>query len=141
MPGSLRHFARLWVIARSLARHDALFLLEIHPAGVTIARIARLLWRPAAAVRELRRGQRLALALTALGPTFIKFGQALSTRADLLGEQTAADLSELQDRLPPFPFAEAKRTIESDLGAPLEVLYAHFEQTPVAAASIAQVHL
>jgi ubiquinone biosynthesis protein len=137
---ALRHFGRLWVIARSLARHDALFLLELHPAGATLARMAKVLWRPKASVKGLRPGQRLALSLTALGPTFIKFGQALSTRADLLGEEAAADLAELQDRLPPFSFAEAKRTIEEDFEAPLESLYRSFDPAPVAAASIAQVH-
>ncbi len=137
---ALRHLSRLLVIAKSLARHDALFLLELHPAGVTLARIARILWRPKPAVKGLRPGQRLALALSDLGPTFIKFGQALSTRADLLGEETAADLSGLQDRLPPFSFAEAKRAIEEDFEAPLETLFKSFDPAPVAAASIAQVH-
>ncbi len=88
----------------------------------------------------MRPGQRLALALAALGPTFIKFGQALSTRADLLGENVAADLSELQDRLPPFPAAQARAAIENDFGAPLNTLYSSFNDVPVAAASIAQVH-
>jgi ubiquinone biosynthesis protein len=136
----LRNFARLWVIGRTLARYDALFLLKIHPAGAFIARVCGLLWWPRKDVRDLRPGLRLALALTALGPTFIKFGQALSTRADLLGEQEAADLSELQDRLPPFPFAQAKQAIEEDFGRPLNTIYASFDETPVAAASIAQVH-
>ena len=137
---AIRHFVRLCVIARSLARHDALFLLELHPAGATLSRLARTVWRPKAAVKGLRRGQRLALALTALGPTFIKFGQALSTRTDLLGEEAAADLSQLQDRLPPFPFADAKRTIEEDFETPLASLYKSFDPVSVAAASIAQVH-
>jgi ubiquinone biosynthesis protein len=140
MRRSLRNLGRLWVIARSFARHDALFLAETHPAGRTAARAARILWRPRKDVRGLRPGQRLAMALTALGPTFIKFGQALSTRADLLGEEVAADLSKLQDRLAPFPFAAAKATIESDFGVPLTALYASFDETAVAAASIAQVH-
>jgi len=137
---SFRNFGRLWVIARSFAQHDALFLLESHPAGRNAAQAARMLWSPLPAVRSLRPGERLAMALTALGPTFIKFGQALSTRADLLGEQAAADLSRLQDRLPPFPFAEAKAVIEGDFGVPLESLYASFNEVAVAAASIAQVH-
>jgi ubiquinone biosynthesis protein len=137
---ALRNFGRLWVVARSFAQYDALFLLEVHPLGSAAARGARLFWRRRGDVKGLRPGQRLALALTALGPTFIKFGQALSTRADLLGEQTAADLSGLQDRLPPFPFAQAKASIETDLGAPLATFYTRFDENAVAAASIAQVH-
>ncbi len=137
---SFRNISRLWAIGRCLTRHDALTLAEGHPAGRTMARIARLIWSPRKSMRELREGQRLALALTELGPTFIKFGQALSTRSDLLGEQAAADLSNLQDRLPPFPFAEAKATIESDFAAPLSTKYSSFDEKPVAAASIAQVH-
>jgi len=136
----LRNFGRLWAIAREFAQHDALFLFEAHPAGLAGTRIARALWRPRGHVKSLRPGERLALALAALGPTFIKFGQALSTRADLLGEQVAADLSRLQDRLPPFPFQYAKAAIENDFGVPLEGLFASFDETAVAAASIAQVH-
>ncbi|MFQ5939608.1 MAG: 2-polyprenylphenol 6-hydroxylase, partial [Alphaproteobacteria bacterium] len=67
-------------------------------------------------------------------------GQTLSTRADLIGEEMAADLSELQDRLPPFAGAQARRTIEEELGRPLEALFTRFDDTPAAAASIAQVH-
>ena len=137
---SLRHLGRLWVIARHFAHYDAFFLVEAHPAGRSAARAAGFLWRPHKTVKALRPGVRLALALAALGPTFIKFGQALSTRADLLGEQVAADLSGLQDRLPPFAFADAKATIERDFGVPLGQLYLSFDETAVAAASIAQVH-
>jgi ubiquinone biosynthesis protein len=136
----IRSFIRLFVIARSLARHDALFLFEVHPAGVVAARIARTTFRRRADTEGLRPGQRLAQALTELGPTFIKFGQALSTRADIFGEQVTADLAELQDHLPPFPAAAARATIAEDFGAPVEQLFASFDNTPVAAASIAQVH-
>ena len=140
MFSTFRHLSRLAGIARNFAQHDALFLFEMHPSGAGFARVARTVWRPRAEVKGLRPGQRLALALTALGPTFIKFGQALSIRADLLGEQVAADLTGLQDRLPPFPFAAAKASIEADFGAPLATLYTSFDEAPVAAASIAQVH-
>jgi len=136
----LRNFGRLWVIGRTLARHDALFLLHIHPAGAMVARVCGILWPARKESRALRPGQRLAFALAELGPTFIKFGQALSTRADLLGEEEAADLSELQDRLPPFPFEQAKEAIEADFGKPLSALYSSFDPAAVAAASIAQVH-
>jgi ubiquinone biosynthesis protein len=133
-----RNLRRLLHIARVLARHDALFLLEeAFPAsriGAAILRGGR------ASVSQGRPGERLANALSELGPTFIKLGQALSTRADLLGEQMAADLSQLQDKLPPFPAAEARRIIAEELAAPVESLYQSFDDVPVAAASIAQVH-
>lgn len=83
-------------------------------------------------------GKGLARALENLGPAFIKLGQALSTRSDIIGEETAADLSRLRDRLPPFPAARA--IIAAELKAPVESLFREFENKPVAAASIAQVH-
>src|SRR6056297_2923532 len=78
-------------------------------------------------------------ALTALGPAYIKFGQILSTRPDLVGEELAAQLRVLQDKLAPFPLDEAKSSIAHELGAPVEALFDEFSP-PVAAASIAQVH-
>ena len=88
----------------------------------------------------MRRGQRLSLALQALGPSFIKAGQALSTRADLIGEDIARDLTNLQDSLPPFSTKIARATVEQQLGAPIENLFTSFDDTAIAAASIAQVH-
>jgi ubiquinone biosynthesis protein len=88
----------------------------------------------------LRPGQRLAAALDELGPGFIKLGQMLSTRADLLGEEIAADLALLQDRLPAFPGAAVRAAIEAEFAQPLEILYRSFDETAIAAASIAQVH-
>jgi ubiquinone biosynthesis protein len=135
---SLRHLARLFAIFRTLARHDALFPLE--RAGVTpmVVLAARLFGRHADLGRP---GERLAYAFQELGPTFIKLGQVLSTRPDLLGDEVTQDLSSLQDRLPPFPGAAAKAIIMRELDAPLETLFAAFDETPIAAASIAQVHL
>tara|TARA_Y100000588_G_scaffold28251_1_gene27648 strand:+ start:2660 stop:4147 length:1488 start_codon:yes stop_codon:yes gene_type:complete len=89
---------------------------------------------------ELHWGDRLTKCLIELGPSFIKFGQTLATRSDLLGDESATALSLLQDRLPPFPFSEAKTTVEQELGFPTEQLFSSFNESPVAAASIAQVH-
>ncbi len=78
-------------------------------------------------------------ALTALGPAYIKFGQVLSTRPDVVGPDTALQLRVLQDKLPAFPVADARSEVERELGAPLDTLFSEFSE-PVAAASIAQVH-
>ncbi len=78
-------------------------------------------------------------ALTALGPAYIKFGQILSTRPDVVGDELALQLQVLQDKLPPFSIEEAKATVEYELGLPVDLLFSSFSE-PVAAASIAQVH-
>ncbi|MGB1057576.1 MAG: ABC1 kinase family protein, partial [Candidatus Puniceispirillaceae bacterium] len=85
-------------------------------------------------------GGALAHALVRLGPGFIKFGQALSTRADLIGPDMSHALAQLQDRLPPFPAAVARRLVASQSGNALEERFARFDDEAVAAASIAQVH-
>jgi ubiquinone biosynthesis protein len=135
----IANLRRLSTIGITLARHDALFLVADTPlpgALKTLAQVAaRLLrWRDL----PLRPGERLAAALTALGPTFIKFGQALSVRPDLVGGDLADDLGRLRDRLPPF--ADPRGELERALGQPVESLFTWFDATPVAAASIAQVH-
>jgi ubiquinone biosynthesis protein len=86
------------------------------------------------------RGERLRLALEELGPIFVKLGQALSTRRDLLPEDIADELAKLQDRVPPFDATVARRTIEEAYGKPVTEMFASFETEPLAAASIAQVH-
>ena len=133
---SLRHVARLVGIALILARYDALFLLEPLTGPRLLFRLARLFRRR----RAGRPGERLAAAFHAIGPAFIKLGQMLATRADLLGDDVAADLARLQDRLPPFPASEARALVEAEFGCPLGELFAAFDDVPVAAASIAQVH-
>ncbi len=136
-----RHLLRLAEIVLTLARYDALFPLEQVAGLAFIVRLMRLIRRRGAARAQLRPGERLAAALQALGPSFIKLGQGLSLRADLIGDTIASDLALLQDRLPPFPGAQARAVVESELGAPLETFFRLFDETAIAAASIAQVHL
>ena len=85
-------------------------------------------------------GQRLRVALETLGPIFIKFGQLLSTRRDLLPDDIADELAQLQDNVPPFPSKDAVACIEAALGGSIDEHFLTFEHTPLAAASVAQVH-
>ena len=134
----IRNGARVIATARCLARHNALFPLELLPVPAALAWAAK---RVANRKAPGRPGQRLARALQELGPAFVKLGQSLAVRGDLLGEAIARDLSELQDRLPSFPASAAKAVVEAELERPLDQLFAAFETEPVAAASISQVHL
>ena len=86
------------------------------------------------------RGVRLRLALEALGPIFVKFGQVLSTRPDLIPMDIASELSLLQDKVPPFPAADVRKALEAAYGRPTEQVFASFDWTPIASASVAQVH-
>jgi len=91
-------------------------------------------------IAMLPRGARLRLALTELGPIWVKAGQVLSTRRDLIPEDVADELAHLQDQVAPFPGAEARAIVEESLGKPIGDLYASFDEAPLASASIAQVH-
>lgn len=138
---ALHHTLRLWRILRALGRADALFPLdriELPPVARALVRL--LAGRADRRFGALRPGERLSVALQDLGPSFIKLGQALSVRADLVGAEVAADLGELRDRLPAVETRLIRETIARELGRPAEDLFAHFDDTAVAAASIAQVH-
>ena len=142
MFAGLRHFRRIIAAARTLGRHDALFPLErlgVPRLGLRLLRILLVAPRKPG-IRAKRPGERLSAAMTALGPAFVKLGQALSVRPDLVGDELADDLTSLQDRLPPFSGLEARATIELELGNPLSELFDSFDDNAVAAASIAQVH-
>lgn len=89
---------------------------------------------------KLSRGERIRLALEELGPIFVKVGQIISTRRDFLPDDIAIELAKLQDRVPPFPSQRAKNIVEEALQAPLNTVFAEFDMTALASASIAQVH-
>ncbi|PKL95174.1 MAG: ubiquinone biosynthesis regulatory protein kinase UbiB [Gammaproteobacteria bacterium HGW-Gammaproteobacteria-8] len=135
----IRRTLRLFGIAMVLARYrlDDL-IVELPP--LKLARVVRLLPWGRKGVRELGRGARLRLALQELGPIYVKFGQILSTRRDLLPHDIADELAQLQDNVPPFPGAQARAIIERELGKPVEQLFRAFDEEPLASASIAQVH-
>ena len=138
---NLRVVRRLLEIQRVLVRHG----LEEYVTAAHLYRPLRFLFflQPSTWFERRRggsRGERLRLAAEELGPIFIKFGQAVSTRRDLLPADIADDLAKLQDRVPPFPGEEARAAIESSLGHPVAQLFGSFDVAPLAAASIAQVH-
>ncbi len=130
----LRGLFIVWIVFRYGL--DELFLTSFHKPWLrAVARVLSL-------GRSLQapRGQRLRQALEHLGPIFVKFGQVLSTRRDLLPLDVADELARLQDRVPAFPSAVAVATIERAFRKPLADIFESFEQEPVASASIAQVH-
>src|SRR5579863_9904022 len=137
----LRVLARLVEIERVLVRHrldDFVRATHLYRPLRFVFFISPWTWFQRGS--DLSRGARLRLALIALGPIFVKFGQALSTRRDLLPADIADELAKLQDNVPPFPGAVARAMIECSYGAPLDTRLRDFEETPLAAASIAQVH-
>ncbi|MEO7062161.1 MAG: ubiquinone biosynthesis regulatory protein kinase UbiB, partial [Dokdonella sp.] len=135
-----RQLWRVLRIARVLARYriDDLVDRTHRSRALALARVA--LPRPRADIAALPRGERLALALTELGPIFVKFGQILSTRRDLIPTDVADALAQLQDQVAPFPGEIARAAVETALGAPIAARFATFDNSPLASASIAQVH-
>lgn len=138
MSSFVRHTGRYREIAMALGRHGFGYLAE----EVGLTRLIRLL------LRRLRKSEpesrtlaeRIRLVLEELGPTFVKVGQLASTRSDLLPEPIIQELVKLQDQVPPFPAEEARRILKAELHQPLTELFQSFDETPLAAASIGQVH-
>ncbi|WP_150291629.1 2-polyprenylphenol 6-hydroxylase [Sphingobium estronivorans] len=137
MPSHLTHIWRLLKWGRTLARHGALTGIERDPLTPTPVRRLVKVARFGARVPQQ---PRYADAFQSIGPAAIKLGQTLATRPDLVGEDAANDLLRLQDALPPVPFATVRGQIEQSFGRPLDALYSRFDEEPVGAASIAQVH-
>jgi ubiquinone biosynthesis protein len=138
-----RSIGRLSEIAQVMVRHGFGYFLEAHklsdllPGRSAEDRLANVAAEHGAASA---RGQHLRDVLDELGPTFVKFGQLLSTRPDVVPPDIVVELRALQDDVRPFPFEQAERVIEEELGNTLERLFLDFEPAPVAAASIGQVH-
>ncbi len=134
----MKHFGRLVFIVVTVLR----FGLDEVALSAFPQRWVRLLVRIVTIGRHLDapRGERLRLGLERLGPIFVKFGQVLSTRRDLIPLDVADELARLQDRVPPFPAAQSRALVEKAFGKRIEDIFASFDAEPIASASIAQVH-
>jgi len=138
MPAIFRPWRRLWrlqAIARVLARNGFGYVLDVAMPGRW-----RFLHPRRADFAPLTRGERLLRVIEELGPSFIKMGQIISTRVDLLPPDIAASLAHLQDDVPPFPWPAAERTIAAALGKPTSDIFAWINEQPIASASIGQVY-
>src|SRR5215216_6525174 len=132
-----RNIGRISEIAQVAVKHGFGYFLESH-------RLTDLLpWgskKPLEAVAPSQRGQHLREMLDELGPTFVKFGQLLSTRPDVVPPDIVSELRALQDDVRPFPYEQAEQVVEAELGLSLERAFLEFDPEPIAAASIGQVH-
>lgn len=135
----IRHTNRYREIVVALARHGFGYVVEEIGLLSVLALPVRWLRRQE---REESKslGERIRLVLEELGPTFIKLGQLSSTRSDLIPEDVIRELTKLQDSVPPFPMSDVRAIIEEELKVPLEEVFREFEEKPLAAASIGQVH-
>jgi ubiquinone biosynthesis protein len=133
-----RKIGRLSEIAQVAVRHGFGYFFERHRLTDLLPWTARV--EPQPPLTGSERGRHLREMLDELGPTFVKFGQLLSTRPDVVPPDIVTELRGLQDDVRPFPFEQARQVIEEELGLTLEQAFLRFEQAPIAAASIGQVH-
>ena len=131
----MRRLRRLLAIYHVIGRYRLDLLLSQRPLWLRLLLLPYCLCSPSA-----ERGERLRQALQSLGPIFVKFGQLLSTRPDMVASDICAQLRELQDNVAPFSNQQFAELVEQQLGAPISELFADFERSPLASASVAQVH-
>lgn len=143
MLNAITDWARLAGAAFRLSRFDALIPSEyahFAPTAVDLlGKASRIGAKTSDNGRRLRPGERLAAAFEGMGPAYVKLGQFMATRPDIIGFEMAGDLARLQDKMPPFPRSEAITAIEKSFNKPIDDLFAAFSE-PIAAASVAQVH-
>ena len=135
-----RKIGRLSEIAQVAVRHGFGYFFERHKLTDLLPWNSRDELDPAAPAVGSERGRHLREMLDELGPTFVKFGQLLSTRPDVVPPDIVVELRGLQDDVRPFPFAQIRQVIEAELGLTLEQAFLRFDEQPIAAASIGQVH-
>ncbi|WP_136607226.1 ABC1 kinase family protein [Paenibacillus dokdonensis] len=135
----IRHTGRYREIAMALMRHGFGYMAEELGLFQVLSLPRRWVTHETPETKTL--GERIRLVLEDLGPTFVKLGQLASTRSDLLPDSIIQELVKLQDQVPPFSSGDARSILEEDLDAPVEDMFSWFDETPVAAASIGQVHL
>ena len=137
---NIRSIRRYWNIARVLSAYGFDHALEAMGLHDIAARGKRLLRQSSVDIARLTAAERMRLALEELGPTFVKLGQLLSTRPDIVPASFVQEFEKLQDRVPSFSFAELTAQVERELKGPISDYYAWIDPEPLAAASIAQVH-
>lgn len=135
----MRHISRYRDIVIALVRHGFGIVVEEIGFAHFLSFPQRLFFETKGKDSKTT-GERIRLVLQELGPTFVKLGQIASTRPDLLPEDIVRELEKLQDRVPPFSFQEVREIVQEELGGDLEEIFCHFEDSPLAAASIGQVH-
>ncbi|MGZ3653195.1 MAG: ABC1 kinase family protein, partial [Bdellovibrionota bacterium] len=133
---TVRNIARIRQISTVFAKHGFQELMD----KLGFARFIPQKYRRVKPDDKLTVPERLRLCFEELGPTFIKLGQLLSSRSDLLPENYVRELSKLQDRVTPLPFTVIRNSVERELGAPVAEIFSHFSHEPLASASIGQVH-
>ncbi|EKF76125.1 ubiquinone biosynthesis protein [Alcanivorax hongdengensis A-11-3] len=131
---------RILVVTHVVCRYRLISLLPPHPARGLLLILQFLVPSSWPGTGKLSEGERLQLALERLGPIFIKFGQLLATRQDMLPPEWTAALARLQDQVAPFDGEQARAIVESELPEPFDQVFSHFDNVPLASASVAQVH-